>query len=102
MDRKEFLQGCCALAALSCFGSAETSTTAPKVSDDPEFKFVQNWLTDLTKAMDAELDQDTKIKLMSACGRGCFNRFKFKQDLAAEGKGSVDKLVEALNEELAK
>ena len=94
MDRKEFLQGCCALAAFSCFSSAETPS--PKVSDDPEFKFVQNWLTDLAKAMDSELDQPTKIKLMSACGRGCFNRFKFKQDLAAEGKGSADKLIQAL------
>jgi hypothetical protein len=94
MDRKEFLQGCCALAAFSCFSSA--GSRAPKVSEDPEFKFVQNWLTDLTKAMDAELDQPTKIKLMSACGRGCFNRFKFKQDLAAQGKGSADKLIEAL------
>jgi hypothetical protein len=66
------------------------------VTDEPDFKFVQNWLTDLTAAMDTQLDEPTKIRLMSACGVGCFKRFKFKQDIAAEGKSDPDKLIAAL------
>jgi hypothetical protein len=32
---------------------------------------------------------------MSGCGRGCFRRFEFKQDIARLGKGSVESLLEA-------
>lgn len=89
MDRKDFL-GCCALALFQDSASAQTQSQA-----DREKEFVTNWLTDLFDSMDAELDQNTKVRVMAGCGRGCFRRFQFKQDIARLGSGSVEKLVEA-------
>lgn len=92
MDRKEFLKiGCCALVALGA-----SPAVAQKSSCDDRLNFVQNFLTDLIDTIDGEMDEATKVKIMSGCGRGCFRRFEFKQDIAAKGKGSADKLVEAL------
>lgn len=100
MDRKEFLLGgCCALAVLAAgpFSALESSAAddAAPACNDQELKFIQNWLTDLMETIDTETDEATKIKLMSGCGRGCYRRHQFKQDIAAKGKGSVDKLIEA-------
>jgi hypothetical protein len=58
-------------------------------------EFIQNWLQDLLDTMDKELDLPTKVKLIEGCGRGCFNRFKFKQDIAAKGTNSLENLIEA-------
>lgn len=98
MDRKEFLhKGCCgllALAAAPAFTQIAPAEEAPKC-DDRELKFVQNWITDLMETIDTELDEPTKVKLLSGTGRGCFRRHQFKVDIANKGKGSVDKLIEA-------
>ena len=95
MDRKEFLRmGCCAFAFLS----AQSDAAAVPQPCDEQLKFIQNFLTDLMDTIDGEVDEATKIKLLSGCGRGCFRRFQFKQDIAAKGKGSVDKLIEALKQ----
>lgn len=92
MDRKDFLRlGCCAVTCL-----AMNSEAATPPCDEKELTFIRNWLADLMNTIDTEVDEPTKIKLISGCGRACFNRFQFKQDIAAKGKGSVDKLVEAL------
>ena len=95
MDRKEFLRvGCCGLVALT--GTQMLGEAAdPPACDDQQLKFIQNWVTDLMDTLGSELDEAAKIKLMSGCGRGCFRRHQFKQDIAAKGKGSVEKLVEA-------
>ncbi len=99
MDRKEFVTasakaafGCCALALFEDPAPAQTTSASEA---DREKEFVKNWLTDLFATMQAELDEPTKVKLMAGCGRGCFRRFRFKQDIAQLGKGSVDRLVEA-------
>ncbi len=95
MDRKDFLRtGCCAFAFLATRSSV-AETPKPQPCDNERLTFIQNWVTDLMETMDSEADEETKIKLMSGCGRGCFRRHQFKQDIAAKGKGSVDKLVEA-------
>ncbi len=57
--------------------------------------FVENWLTDLLDTIDAELDQETKVKLLAGCGQGCFRRHEFKQEIARQGQGSLEKLIEA-------
>jgi len=72
----------------------------PEPSDEIEQlkqqkEFIQNWLQDLLDTMDKELDLATKVKLIEGCGRGCFNRFKFKQDIAAKGTNSLENLIEA-------
>ncbi len=99
MDRKEFIRGgCCALVALAAvpaLAGEPASKDAAPACDDRESKFIQNWLSDLIETIDTEVDEQTKIKLMSGCGRGCYRRHQFKQDIAAKGKGSVDKLVDA-------
>ena len=92
MNRKEFLHvGCCAIACFAIEPAAAETAAEPE-----DLKFIRNWVTDLMETIDTEVDEATKIKLLSGCGRGCFKRFKFKQDIAAEGKGSVDKLIQAL------
>lgn len=60
-----------------------------------EKDFVNNWLSDLLGAMETDLDRATRIRLIEACGRGCFNRFEFKQDIARRGQGSLDNLIAA-------
>jgi hypothetical protein len=97
MNRKEFFAnaakaglGCCALSLLGPVAAeAETAASAE------EKQFVTNWLTDLFAAIDGELDQATKVKLMAACGQGCFRRHAFKTDIAKAGKGDVEKLLTA-------
>ncbi len=106
MNRKEFLQKSAKLGlsstALLVLNQANSSATAQESQPDQlavvqrEKEFVQNWLADLLDSMDAVLDEETKIKIIEGCGRGCFRRFKFKQDLAKEGAGDVDKLIQAL------
>jgi hypothetical protein len=61
-----------------------------------EKQFTDHWLTDLLDTIEAELDEPTKIRLFAGCGRGCFRRHSFKQELAAQGQGSVEKLIAAL------
>lgn len=60
-----------------------------------ENQFLNNWLSDLFDAIYAEVDPKTQVKLLEACGRACFRRHAFKQDIAKAGKGDVLNLVEA-------
>jgi hypothetical protein len=103
MDRKEFLQksfqsslGCCALLALNREAQA---TASPRPAEESEVQrekeFIQNWLSDLLETMNSVLDRETQVKLMEGCGRGCFNRFQFKQEIARQAKGSLENLLEA-------
>lgn len=106
MNRKEFFKGSLVLGA--CAGCFLMPTNALAVSpitaseEDEKYKtllqekeFIQNWLSDLIDTIDTKFDQETKVKLMAGCGRGCFNRFKFKQDIAEKGKGDLNKLINA-------
>ncbi|MGE5402822.1 MAG: hypothetical protein ACM3S2_20675 [Ignavibacteriales bacterium] len=108
MDRKDFFgeslkYGLCACGLMAfnpgnIFSSPDT-TPGPedsKIQKDKEF--IVNWLNDLFNTMDEVLDEKTRIKLMEGTGRGCFNRFQFKKDLAIKGKGDLDKLIEAYQE----
>ena len=46
------------------------------------------------------LDEKTKVKVMAGCGRGCFRRHQFKQDIARMGQGQRRRIVGSLQEEL--
>jgi hypothetical protein len=103
MNRKEFIQksfqsglGCYVLWALNDDSPARAALPP---ADDAQMKFdkefVQNWLSDLLETMGTELDRETQVKLMEGCGRGCFNRFPLKQNIALQGKGDLQKLIEA-------
>ncbi len=105
MDRKEFLKksfrsgvSCCALWAIDQRETSASATPDPTDSASPvqrDKEFIENWLSDLLDTMDAELDEKTKVRLMEGCGRGCFRRFQFKQDIAIQGKDNLEKLLEA-------
>lgn len=108
MNRAEFLRTSSLLACASCTtlvrgaGSAAPAEPEPTTPVDEALKkaqgenvFTGNWLTDLFVAIEGELDPAAKLKLMKACGRGCFQRHKFKQDIAEAGRGNVDNLLAA-------
>ena len=59
-----------------------------------ENKFIENWLLDLLDTMERELDRETSVRLIGGCGKGCFNRHQFKQDIANDGKGNINELIE--------
>lgn len=84
--------------------SAEATTKAEETirSLEQELKqaraerdFTRNWVTDLLETIEQELDEPTRVRLLAGCGRGCFRRHQFKQDIAAKAEGDVDKLIEA-------
>jgi hypothetical protein len=58
-------------------------------------KFVENWLADLLDSMDKNLDRKTQEKIVGNCGKACFNRHQFKKDIAINGSGDLDKLIES-------
>ncbi len=63
-----------------------------------ERDFINNWLSDLLAAMEDQLDEDTRVKLIEACGRGCYWRHDFKQKLSEQGRGSLERLLEAMSQ----
>ena len=107
MNRKEYLETSLKLGLCSCaflfsgIGKIKAGVPAVAQQDDElekvkaEKEFIQNWLIDLLNTMSKELDRETQIKMYEGTGRGCYNRYKFKQDIAADGKGNIDKLLEA-------
>lgn len=107
MTRKEYLEknfklGLCSCAfLLTGTGNNLMPTKVNNSTDDDlerikaEKQFIENWLSDLFESMDKVLDRGTMIKLIEGCGRGCYNRHKFKQDIAVDGKGNIDRLIEA-------
>jgi hypothetical protein len=107
MNRSDFLRTSSRFACASCAAlllgdsaqAAEAPVTTPidealKRAQD-ENRFTQNWLTDLFEAIDTQLEPAARLKLMDACGRGCFRRHKFKTDIAEAGQGDVEKLLAA-------
>lgn len=103
MNRKNFIHdslklglGCCAVAlALRNDAAGADAPAEPPSPLQREKDFTDNWLTDLLAMINAELDEPTRVKLIEGCGRGCYRRHQFKQDIAAAAHGTVDGLVEA-------
>lgn len=105
MDRRDSIKrfaelGLCT-GALS-FLCLDDQKVLAAVDSDEELKklksqkeFIQNWLSDLLDTMDRVLDEETKVKLFESCGKRCFERHAFKRDIAAEGKGDLEKLIKA-------
>jgi hypothetical protein len=104
MDRKSFTQklailGICPFIIENLSGS--DLSYIPQ-EEDEKFKvlqsqkqFVENWLADLLDSMDKNLDRETQEKVVGNCGVACFNRFQFKKDIAINGSGDLDKLIES-------
>ncbi len=105
MDRKDFVKkslqlGLCS-GALFLLDKPQGSLEASSLQNDElarvkaEKEFIQNWLTDLLETIETELDEPTRKKLIAGCGRGCFRRHQFKQDIANAGKNDINKLIAA-------
>jgi hypothetical protein len=101
MNRKEFLKrsvqggfGTGALLVLNPSGAVAQAQEDP-AAVKREKEFIENWLMDLLNTIGDELDEATQIKLIEGCGRGCYRRHQFKQDIAAQGKGDLEKLMAA-------
>lgn len=110
MNRSEFIRrtsqlacgSCLALLAGSRAAAGEPPGAAPTTPVDEALRqaraenaFTANWLTDLFEAIDREVDPAVKLRLMQACGRGCFQRHQFKQDIANAGRAGVEPLLAA-------
>jgi hypothetical protein len=104
MDRKSFTQklallGVCPFVIQNLAGS--DLTDLPQEQDEKlkviqtQKQFVENWLADLLESMDKNLDRATQERIVGNCGKACFNRFQFKKDIAINGEGNLDKLIEA-------
>jgi hypothetical protein len=108
MNRSEFLHtllGAAGAAAASSLLPAAPAAAeeAPPCADalkqaEGERQFVANWLDDLLEAVDEQLTPAARVKLVEHCGKKCFLRHSFKQDLAKRGAGDVDRLVAAYQE----
>lgn len=105
MNRKEFFEkslklGFCS-GSLVVLGESETLAASLQEEEDRlamvsrEKEFIQNWLTDLLETIETELDRETAERLIAGCGRGCYRRHDFKQKIAEDGKGDIDKLIAA-------
>jgi hypothetical protein len=100
MTRKSFLcqsaaglAGCCAVLTVPSVAAATIQEPAPR---DSEKEFIKAWLSDLMAAIQREPDPAIRSRLVSACGRACFERHEFKRNWAVAGRGDVGKLIEAL------
>ncbi|MFO7446632.1 MAG: hypothetical protein R6W90_09705 [Ignavibacteriaceae bacterium] len=109
MDRKEFAHklialGVCPFALPPFLYGSTTDDNSPGDEDEKfmqlkgEKEFVEHWLSDLLDSMENVLDKDTIVKVVENCGKACYSRHSFKQDIAAKGKGDLDKLIEAYDQ----
>lgn len=104
MDRKSFahklaLLGVCPFVIQNLSGAEPAKET---VEQDEKLKaleskkqFVENWLADLLDSMDKNLDRETQERIVGHCGKACFNSFQFKKDIAINGSGDLNKLIES-------
>ena len=116
MDRSLFLKrmagvGCCAAMVSTLMSTANAESSSPSANksfipgaapdDKPdelantkmERDFILNWVNDLMDTMDKVLDEETYIKLIEGCGRGCYNRHQFKKDISIAAQGDLEKLL---------
>jgi hypothetical protein len=104
--RKQFLcrtlqlgAGSCGLASLGAVRTAAADGAGLPPDEltivRGERDFILDWVSDLLDTMDGELPEATRIRLIEGCGRGCFRRHAFKRAITEQGKGDVEKLIEA-------
>lgn len=109
MDRKAFLKralqagaatGVALAGAEKLFAAEENPPAKGSPCDCQAADFTRNWLGDLMDTIETGLDREAQVKLMTGCGRGCFNRHSWKSQLAKDSKGSPEKLIELYKERI--
>ena len=97
MDRKEFITrsfkvayGAWGALLLNRPNQASSFSTENFQEDEmaQKQKFLHDWLSILMKNMDAQLDEDSKIKVLEECGRVCAQ--KHTKAEALKSKGDLD------------
>ncbi len=105
MDRKEFLTaaakiGCMGACGLfwsgTASGAAQEQPGAPDVFVGKTHQFV----ADMMRALDGEVDQGTRERIMARCGRACFAESDEKAGgFSKRFAGKLDELVAVLEKE---
>ena len=101
MDRKSFLKPSLGVVAASIAGGSKASAAGePDCAKEIEQAknknaFVSAWLDDLFQAIESDVDQPTRVRLLEACGCGCYRRYPFKQEIARNVAGSRENLQRA-------
>ena len=104
MDRKTFIANSLGFAVASLAGAARCTTAGEDTcasrleAAEGERTFVNNWLDDLFDGIETEADDRMKVRLLEACGRGCYRRHPFKQEIARRGSGGLAQLEAAYRE----
>ena len=58
-------------------------------------EFIENWLSDLLDSLEQNVDRKMQEKIVGFCGKKCYSRYSFKQDIAQAGKGNLENLIKA-------
>jgi predicted hydrocarbon binding protein len=99
MNRKKFLKNASSLLAggaafCLCQGSAVSLEVPPVTKECPELAFAHSWVKALLEAMDAQLDESVRKKLMETNGRACARRGAI--GLARNNQGKLAQFLSAL------
>lgn len=113
MKRKQFLKNA-ARACLACAGAAvlsaqETKPAAGQAANEQkaremEKRFKEEYLRTLMENMEKQLDEKTRTKLMTECGRACARRgplYKQAQKYKGDVKSFVQDMAPLLGEKNA-
>jgi hypothetical protein len=104
MDRKTFLKTSLGVVAASLAGPVfaaggdDAPCAARLEGAERENAFVNAWLDDLFDGIYAEVDDSTRVRLLEGCGRACYRRHPFKQEIARKGRGGLAELEAAYKE----
>jgi hypothetical protein len=99
MDRKAFLKksvqvGLASGGMLLCHESgAYAQTSAEHLKREQKFK--EDWVKGLMENLEEQFDEETRIKLMETCGRGCAKRNAIQ--IAESCKGDIEKMMRVLS-----
>jgi predicted hydrocarbon binding protein len=105
LNRKEFLA--CSAAFLWGGSSAqvfsvplEAAREVQEAKEDPAMKFAHDWVKELLKNLDSQLDEVARVRLMEANGRACARRGSVS--MAMQNKGQMAKFLKVMEGHLGK
>ena len=63
-------------------------------------KHSEKWLKTLIDTLDAQVDEETRARLLEACGRACISRSAIKEAKTMANRAqNLDELLDALNQQ---
>ena len=73
--------------------SAQDTASTPS---DKKVEFMHGWVQRLMENMDAQLDEETRLKLMESCGRACCRQSWGERSASGPQPGDLEKLLARL------